>query len=416
MVSKFAVIAMVTVALTLAACTASTAPAPRSSLSSTTASGTMAMTSTSRFTKIPVTMPDRQCSDGDLVDVTSHVRFAPVRVLCIGAVSPGSGVVIHGDLYVVASPTTERLSAFRLLKINLSSYQVVRSLALHGNLSAPVAAFGAVWIVNSSTDDSSQSVLEFSESNLRLLKQIPVGYDAVALGSWFWSLAVGGELERLDPKTGVSATVPLDSLPPHLTITGIAVSGSSLLLSTVGPQPTDSETVVFQPGLGVKRQVPAPDAVVENGDQVIAATRDVVWVIPPGMMVHSVSTLSARTLQRIPAGFQQAGPNGTWIAVLGAGDLWFESGGTPLLCVSGVSGLQSGALRLHGSLRTQDLVAVVLASDARCDLAISPVIEDFGLRFTAGPLPDDDPPVRIEIAIEGGETQVGRLRWPPRWI
>ena len=58
-------------------------------------------------------------------------------------------------------------------------------------------------------------------------------------------------------------------------------------------------------------------------------------------------------------------------------------------------------------------VTVVLASAARRDLALSPVIEDFGLRFAAGPLPDDDPPVRMEIAIEGGETQVGPLRWPP---
>jgi hypothetical protein len=59
-------------------------------------------------------------------------------------------------------------------------------------------------------------------------------------------------------------------------------------------------------------------------------------------------------------------------------------------------------------------VTVVLASAARRDLALSPVIEDFGLLFAAGPLPDDDPPVRMEIAIEGGETQIGALRWPPR--
>ena len=58
-------------------------------------------------------------------------------------------------------------------------------------------------------------------------------------------------------------------------------------------------------------------------------------------------------------------------------------------------------------------VTVILASGFRRDLSISPVIEDFGLRFAAGPLPDDDPQVRMEIAIEGGETQVGPLRWPP---
>jgi hypothetical protein len=60
-------------------------------------------------------------------------------------------------------------------------------------------------------------------------------------------------------------------------------------------------------------------------------------------------------------------------------------------------------------------VTVVLASGFRRDLSMSPVIEDFGLRFTAGRLPDDDPPVRMEVAVEGGETQVHALRWPPRF-
>ena len=59
-------------------------------------------------------------------------------------------------------------------------------------------------------------------------------------------------------------------------------------------------------------------------------------------------------------------------------------------------------------------VTVMLASGSRRELSMSPVIEDFGLRFTAGRLPDDDPPVRMEIAIEGGEIKVGPLRWPPR--
>ena len=60
-------------------------------------------------------------------------------------------------------------------------------------------------------------------------------------------------------------------------------------------------------------------------------------------------------------------------------------------------------------------VTVVLASGFRRDLSMSPVIADFGLRFTAGPLPDDDPPVSMEVAVEGGETQVHALRWPPRF-
>jgi len=58
-------------------------------------------------------------------------------------------------------------------------------------------------------------------------------------------------------------------------------------------------------------------------------------------------------------------------------------------------------------------VTVVFASGFRRELSMSPVIEDFGLRFAAGRLVDDDPPVSLEVAVEGGETQVHALRWPP---
>jgi len=51
-------------------------------------------------------------------------------------------------------------------------------------------------------------------------------------------------------------------------------------------------------------------------------------------------------------------------------------------------------------------VTVMLASGSRRELSMSPVIEDFGLRFAAGRLPDDDLPVSLEVAVDGGETQV----------
>ena len=59
-------------------------------------------------------------------------------------------------------------------------------------------------------------------------------------------------------------------------------------------------------------------------------------------------------------------------------------------------------------------VTVMLTSGSRRELSMSPVIEDFGLRFAAGRLPDDDLPVSLEVAVDGGETQVHDLRWPPR--
>jgi hypothetical protein len=357
---KLGVIAVSVMALTLAACTSSTSSPPSTRPSTTPTTVRLPSTSTT-VTSLPLTVQRRHCSDGDVVDAASHMRFAPLRVLCIGTVSSSNGAVSGGDLYIVTTPSATNAAAFRLVKISLSSYHVLRrSSVLRDGVAAPVVAFGAVWVVESLPDSSSQRLLEFSEADLHLLKQIPLGesgYDLVAFGSWFWSIAIGGALERLDPSTGVSTVVRLGSLPPHATFSGIAAFGSSMLLSTIGPQAADSETVVYRPGFGVTRQVAAPDASAEASDEVFAATRDVVWVYPPGLNDHSVATLSARSLQRLRAGFQAGGPNGTWRSIFSGGDLWFQLGGAPLVCVSGVSGVASAALRLPGSVEVDNLAA-----------------------------------------------------------
>lgn len=59
-------------------------------------------------------------------------------------------------------------------------------------------------------------------------------------------------------------------------------------------------------------------------------------------------------------------------------------------------------------------VAIVLASGARQEVELSPVVQEFGLRFGAAPLPDDDPPSGMEISVPGSDPQMGTLRRPPR--
>jgi hypothetical protein len=59
-------------------------------------------------------------------------------------------------------------------------------------------------------------------------------------------------------------------------------------------------------------------------------------------------------------------------------------------------------------------VTIVLASGARRELALSPVMEEFGLRFGAAPLAEDDPAERAEVSPPGGGPQSQALRWPPR--
>lgn len=56
----------------------------------------------------------------------------------------------------------------------------------------------------------------------------------------------------------------------------------------------------------------------------------------------------------------------------------------------------------------------VLATGVRRQVALSPVIEDFGLRFGAVPLPDEDPLASIEIGRWLRGTQIVNLWRPPR--
>lgn len=56
----------------------------------------------------------------------------------------------------------------------------------------------------------------------------------------------------------------------------------------------------------------------------------------------------------------------------------------------------------------------VLASGDRHEVALSPVIEDFRLRFGGVPLREDDPLVSVELAGPEGVSQVVELWRPPR--
>ena len=68
-------------------------------------------------------------------------------------------------------------------------------------------------------------------------------------------------------------------------------------------------------------------------------------------------------------------------------------------------------------LRTAPVVThatAVLASGDRREVAMSPVAEDFRLRFGGVPLPEDDPLASVELSGPSGGTQVIDLWRPPR--
>jgi len=59
-------------------------------------------------------------------------------------------------------------------------------------------------------------------------------------------------------------------------------------------------------------------------------------------------------------------------------------------------------------------VTAVLASGARREVGLSPVVEDFRLRFGGVPLAEDDPLVSVELVGPPGGVQVVDLWRPPR--
>ncbi len=58
----------------------------------------------------------------------------------------------------------------------------------------------------------------------------------------------------------------------------------------------------------------------------------------------------------------------------------------------------------------------VLASGARREVTLSPVVEDFRLRFGGVPLAEDDPLVSVELAGAPGGVQVVDLWRPPQMV
>jgi hypothetical protein len=70
-------------------------------------------------------------------------------------------------------------------------------------------------------------------------------------------------------------------------------------------------------------------------------------------------------------------------------------------------------------LRTAPAVTratAVLASGDRREVALSPVVEDFRLRFGGVPLREDDPLASVELTGPPGDPQVIELWRPPRLV
>ena len=124
------------------------------------------------------------------------------------------------------------------------------------------------------------------------------------------------------------------------------------------------------------------------------------WTIRAGADAAGVlSTIVAYTCEDVTATFSVLGAslhNGQLLS------MWVgrEPGSRPFLLLRTASAVTRAS--------------VVLASGHRHEVTLSPVIEDFRLRFGGVPLREHDPLVSVEITGPPGETQVIDLWRPPR--
>lgn len=63
---------------------------------------------------------------------------------------------------------------------------------------------------------------------------------------------------------------------------------------------------------------------------------------------------------------------------------------------------------------TVESAVVITESGTRRELTLFSVVDEFGLRFAAGPLPEDGEPFTLEVEVAGKGLIRSVLPWPPR--
>ena len=282
------------------------------------------------------------------MDLGSHRSFSRLRTVCVGTLH-GSGVIDAGALFVIRDVSPAQYEDTDIVRVDLTT-DAVRSIPLVGAVGI-LAGLGDIWVVTDSTDSS---LVELSPSSLRVVYRFadPDGtWDFLPFGGRLWFID-NYSLKTLNPVDGRVSVARLPWLPVGLSPASVTSSGSQLYLLAASQKTPTTAIATYNPVSGAHRVVSEVD--LGGGADLLGVTRSVLWVGPPGGNSHTVAAYSAQSLRPLTGGFSDGGFNGTWTAVAGGGDLWFQLAGSPLQCVSGSTGRLDTTLRLPNTFIRQN--------------------------------------------------------------
>ena len=283
-----------------------------------------------------------------IVDLGSHRSFSRLRTVCVGTLH-GSGVIDAGALFVIRDVSPAQYEDTDIVRVDLTT-DAVRSIPLVGAVGI-LAGLGDIWVVTDSTDSS---LVELSPSSLRVVHRFadPDGtWDFLPFGGRLWFID-NYSLKTLNPVDGRVSVARLPWLPVGLSPASVTSSGSQLYLLAASQKTPTTAIATYNPVSGAHRVVSEVD--LGGGADLLGVSRSVLWVGPPGGNSHTVAAYSAQSLRPLTGGFSDGGFNGTWTAVAGGGDLWFQLAGSPLQCVSGSTGRLDTTLRLPNTFIRQN--------------------------------------------------------------
>ena len=292
-VRNLGVVAIVTMTLMFAA---------SPSVASSTVTTPRTVSATSPCPSEPITISPTHVPPSGLVevDLDTHKRFDPIRVLPLD--NPQAAAVAGGDLYVSYAPPGPE-SGFRVARINVSTGAEVRSTWFPGYAenSTPVAAYGSIWVV---VGLCKQQIVRMNQATLAVTMRTAIpknlNTDITPSDGALW-LPSGNSasLLRLDPRNGHMSTVLLPEMVPGSQVAGFASDPRSglLYISVVNQKAAPYQvTERFDPATGSFLVVPPPEGWIYS---VWGVAGGVLWVNEesPGMMTHfaafSASDMSA---------------------------------------------------------------------------------------------------------------------------
>jgi len=280
-----------------------------------------------------------------VVDLNTHQSFARLRTVCVGTLQ-GTGVIDAGALFVIHDVGPRQDGNTEIVRVDLATY-AVRSTPLVGADSI-FAGLGDIWAV---TTSNVSSLVQLSPSSLRVLHRIAYPDGGVPFDGRLWFID-NYSLKTFNATNGQVVVVKLPWLPTGLSPASVTSSGGELYLLAASKKTPATAIATYNPVSGAHRVVSEVD--LGGGADLLGVTRSVLWVGPPGGNSHTVAAYSAQSLRPLTGGFSDGGFNGTWTAVAGGGDLWFQLAGSPLQCVSGSTGRLDTTLRLPNTFIRQN--------------------------------------------------------------